>query len=382
MHDFDYQTPTEAFIKKIFDFPILYMILVGFVLSIGLVLLYSIGSSQGTPNKWIDSQILFIVLGLISMLVVAYMPPHWLRLLAWPAWLLNVILLILVLAIGSEAGGATRWLDFKFFRVQPSEVAKYTTVLLLASASQSLNFYKSVNILYWLKYIFAVFLLVALTFLQPDLGTSLLIMFVAIIMLFAAGLHWLWYIAGIILSPFIVMFAWLFLLKDYMKKRVLTLISPSNDLKGDGFHIFQSKIGLGSGGWDGKGLMNSTQAKGKFLPESHTDFIFTVFGEEFGYRGVMVLLFLYIAIILYGYLIALMCKSRFNMLLAFGASTNLFAYVFVNIGMVSGILPVVGVPLALVSKGGSSMVMILIGVGFVMHAYLNRHFDYNKNLNW
>ncbi|MFV0430719.1 MAG: rod shape-determining protein RodA [Alphaproteobacteria bacterium] len=376
----DNQTQHLSFLEKIQRFPWIYFLLIMVVCAIGIAMLYS--AAGGSMKPWADSQLVFLALGVVVMVVVTFMPPLWLRILAWPMWGVTFLMLVLVLVIGVEGGNAVRWLSLGPIRFQPSEIAKYTVVLFLAHVAQSLDWEESRRMQSWLLPLAAIFLLFLLTLIQPDMGTALLIFSTAIVIVFLAGLHWAWFAAGAVSAPFIAIVAWNFVFKDYQKQRVLTLLDPESDPLGAGYHIIQSKISFGSGGLMGKGFLQSTQGGLNFLPEKHTDFIFAVFGEEFGLQGEYLLILLYLLIILIGFVIAWRCRHQFGRIVALGAVTNFFFYIFINMGMVIGLLPVVGVPLPLISKGGTSMVIILFGFGLVMNSHIHRDLVMKKQLEY
>ncbi len=366
-----------SFMERLRMFPFFYFALLLILSLIGILMLYS--AAGGNFDVWAMDQLVFLGLGIIVLVVTAFIPPQLLRMLAWPLWLFTVILLVWVYINGQAGGGAVRWISVGPIRVQPSELAKYASVLLLAHVGHVLDAQQSRNLFYWLPSIMAVLLLVILTMFQPDLGTSLLIMAVLAVMLFAAGLHMSWYVGGILSLPIVIAGAWMFVLKEYQQKRVLTLLDPEADPLGAGYHIMQSKIAIGSGGLYGKGFLESTQGGLNFLPEKHTDFIFTLFGEEFGFLGILLLVILYFLIIASGYIIALRCRHQFGRLLALGCISNFFFYMCINMGMVSGLFPVVGVPLPLISKGGTSMLVIMFGFGLIFNSHIYRHMDLKRH---
>ncbi len=375
-----YSNNNLPFTEKLKRFPLFLFLLILLLCFIGLIMLYS--AARGDFSRWASSQLIFLCLGLIIMCVVAFMPPRFIRLLAWPMYITTLVLLLLVMIIGASGGGAERWIAIGPIRIQPSEIAKYTTVVLLAHIAQSFDWDESRQIKNWIIPLLAVFSLFFLTLIQPDMGTALLIAMVAITIIFLAGLHWWWYLFGIFSAPVIIMLSWKFILREYQKKRVETLFNPESDPLGSGYHIIQSKISFGSGGFFGKGFLQSTQGGLDYLPEKHTDFIFAVFGEEFGLQGEIFLILLYVLIIFSCYIVAWRCRHQFGRILALGAATNFFLYMFVNMGMVTGILPVVGVPLPLISKGGSAMVVILFGFGLVMNAHIHRDMVMKKQLEF
>lgn len=366
-----------SFTERLRMFPFAYFALLITLSFIGLMMLYS--AAGGDFKVWAMDQLVFLGLGVIVLVITTFIPPQILRMLAWPLWLLTVTLLVFVYLKGQAGGGAVRWILIGPIRVQPSELAKYSSVLLLAHVGHILSAEQSRNIINWLPSIFAVLLLMILTMFQPDLGTSLLIIAVLAVMLFAGGLHVGWYIGGILSLPVIIAGAWTFVFKPYQKNRVLTLLDPEADPLGTGYHIMQSKIAIGSGGLYGKGFLESTQGGLNFLPEKHTDFIFTLFGEEFGFLGVLMLIILYLLIIISGYIVAFRCRHQFGRLLALGSISNFFLYMCINMGMVSGLLPVVGVPLPLVSKGGTSMLVIMFGFGLIFNSHIYRNIELKRH---
>ena len=272
--------------------------------------------------------------------------------------------MILVLVVGVGAKGAQRWLSIGGFRFQPSEIMKLAMPVMIA-AYLSKRFLPP-----GIKHVFLALLLIAiptaLIIDQPDLGTSILVAVSGIVVLFFAGLRWGYIIlAGIIFAASLWPI-WHFMMHDYQRQRVLTLLNPEADRLGAGWNIIQSKTAIGSGGLSGKGWLEGTQSRLDFLPEGHTDFIIAVMAEEFGLLGVLMLLGVYILIIMRGMMIALNAQDSFGRLLAASITTTFFVYVFVNMGMVSGLLPVVGVPLPLISQGGTAIVTLMAGFGILM----------------
>jgi rod shape determining protein RodA len=343
---------------------LLIMALSGF----GIVILYS--ASDGSMAV-IYKQVFHFTLAIGAMLVIAQIPPYLLRRFSPYLMLFGIFLLILVLFFGSSGGGAKRWLDLGFVRFQPSEIMKVIVPIAIASIlSEKTLPPKPMPIFISIISIAIIAILIAK---QPDLGTSLLISASGIYVLFFSGIriqilknHWLnisLIISLIIASGYI---AWNYLLMTYQKKRILTLIDPSSDPLGSGYHILQSKIAIGSGGIFGKGLEQGSQSQLNFLPEHTTDFIFSVVAEELGFIGVIFLFTLYALIIYRAFVISFQSEDNFSKLLGASLTLTFFTYVFVNIGMVSGLLPVVGVPLPLISYGGSSLITIMSSFGIIM----------------
>jgi len=292
----------------------------------------------------------------------------------------GVVLLIAVELFGRIGMGAQRWLDLGVIHVQPSEIMKISLVLTLARYFHGLS-YEEVGQIRWLVLPLAIVLFpVILVIKQPDLGTAMLLLASSGAVFFFAGVRAWKFILVIIAGGSALPVLWT-LLHDYQKKRVLTFMNPEQDPLGSGYHILQSKIALGSGGFSGKGFMQGTQSHLSFLPEKQTDFIFTMLAEEHGLIGAMVLISLYILLIAYGYAIALRARSQFSRLLAGGLTTMLFLYVFINIAMVSGLVPVVGVPLPLVSYGGTAMMTLLVGIGLLINCYVHRDVEIPRHMS-
>jgi rod shape determining protein RodA len=327
---------------------------------IGLFILYS---ASGQNAEQMGRQGLSLLVALACLGLFANISPQRLEAVAVPLYVLGLLLLIGVALVGDVSHGAQRWLNLGVARIQPSEMMKIAVPLMLAW-----YFARREGSLRAMDYFFAALFLVipvGLIAKQPDLGTALLISASGFYVLFFAGLSWRLMLGLAISFAGIVPLIWPHL-HDYQRKRIMTLLDPSQDPLGSGYHIIQSSIALGSGGLAGKGWLNGTQSRLDFLPERHTDFIFAVFGEEFGLLGVALLVLLFIGIIARGMVIANNAQNVFSRLLAGSITLSFFTYAFVNMGMVSGILPVVGVPLPLISYGGTSLVMLMIGFGILM----------------
>jgi rod shape determining protein RodA len=331
-----------------------------FAMFISLLLLFS---ASGQSVERVSSQGVNILVSLGLMWAVANIQPQHIERIAVPAYLFGVLMLIAVALFGDISHGARRWLNLGFTKIQPSELLKLAVPIMLAW-----YFSKRESKLKTSDFAVAGLILmvpVLLIMKQPDLGTSLLVSASGFYVIFLAGLSWRFILGGIVgiaaLSPIF----WS-LLHDYQRRRIEILIDPTQDPLGSGYHIIQSTIAIGSGGVTGKGWLNGTQSQLDFLPERTTDFIFAVFGEEFGMIGNLMLLVLFSIIIIRGFVIASQAKSTFSRLLAGSISMTFFTYCFVNMGMVSGILPVVGVPLPLISYGGTSMLTLGLGFGLLM----------------
>ncbi|MEK6806874.1 MAG: rod shape-determining protein RodA [Pseudomonadota bacterium] len=334
--------------------------------ALGLLVLYS---ASGHSMDVVANQMQRLGLGMLVLFACAQLPPDLYRLAAPWLYGITLVLLILVLTLGDDAKGAVRWLDVGLFRFQPSELMKLAMPLAIAAYLHRRPLPPRPQDL--VAVLMMIVVPVLLVVKQPDLGTALLIVAGGGFALFFSGLGWRWILATMASVAAAAPVLWHFL-HDYQRKRVLTFLDPELDPLGAGYHITQSKIAIGSGGLFGKGLLNGTQAKLDFLPEAHTDFIFAVYAEELGLLGVLLLLTLYITLVSRGLIIALRGQDTFQRLLAGSLSLMLFLYVFINIGMVIGLLPVVGVPLPLMSYGGTSMVSLLAGFGMLTSIQTHR----------
>jgi rod shape determining protein RodA len=335
-------------------------------LVIGLMLIYS------AKLEWylVQKQLINFVIAAVMMLVVAQIQPRTYR--AWaPALYFGCLsILALVLVIGDISKGGQRWLDLGILRFQPSEVMKIAVPLMVARSLDQQILPPSLKTLFLpVLYIIVPFFLIAI---QPDLGTAILVASAGFFVLFFAGLSWKIIISVLTLGIASTPMLWYFL-HGYQRKRILTMLNPDLDPLGSGYHIIQSKIAIGSGGIFGKGWLNGTQSHLEFLPERATDSIFAVLGEEFGLIGVLVLLLLYVLIMLRGLYIGMRARDTFSRLLSGSLIMTFFVYLFVNIGMVNGILPVVGIPLPLVSYGGTSLVTVMISFGILMSIQHHRN---------
>ena len=345
------------------DLPLL--LCIGMCFLISMVVLYSAKLEYLILQK----QAIRLVLACGFMIFVAQIPPRIYS--AWAPWLYfsTLIMLILVLFVGDISKGGQRWLDLKLLRFQPAELMKIVLPMMVArSLEQHVLPPQNKLLILPALYIFVPVLLIAL---QPDLGTAILVASAGACVLFFAGISWRF--MGTLFGLCVVStpLMW-FGLREYQRQRILTLLNPESDPLGAGYQIIQSKIALGSGGFFGKGWLNGTQSHLEFLPERTTDFIFAVFGEEFGFVGFFVLLSIYMTIILRGFYIGVQARDTFSRLLAGSLVMTFFVYIFVNIGMVSGILPVVGIPLPLISYGGTSLVTIMVSFGMLMAIQTHR----------
>ena len=364
---------SSAFAKlQSINYPLLGLIITLFF--VGLAALYSI--SNGDFNSWPLKHSQRFILGLIIFFLVIFFDLRLIFGYAYVIFILSIISLVIIPFFGIESNGATRWINIAGISLQPSEFVKYTLILALAKYFHSINNDSSfIKTLIIPLIITIVPVLLVIT--QPDLGTALIILIGGISLFWISGLNYKYFIVGVFSILCSLPVLWQYL-KDYQKERVLTFFNPERDPLGNGYHIMQSKIALGSGGIFGKGYMEGTQSHLNFLPEMQTDFIFTMLGEEFGFIGTLLLLFIYAALIMISIRLALKSRSLFSKYLSLGVCNVFFIYVFVNIGMVTGLLPVVGVPLPFISYGGSSMLAVMFGFGLLMNCYINRNIIIEK----
>ena len=334
--------------------------------AMGLVVLYSAG---GGDIGLIERQLVRLGIAFAGMFIIAQFPPRLLlRLTPW-VFVLGVLLLLAVLITGETSGGAQRWLNLYFVRFQPSEMMKLAVPMMVAWYLADIRLPPGL----WQLLTAAVLIAVPMLMIakQPDLGTALLIASSGFFVVFLAGLQWRLLAFFSVLITAAAPLIWHFM-HDYQRQRVITFLSPEQDPLGSGYHIIQSKIAIGSGGLFGKGWMNGTQSQLDFLPERSTDFIFAVLGEEFGFIGILVLFVLYSIIVVRGIMIAIQAQDSFTRLLAGSLSMTFFVYFIVNTGMVTGLLPVVGLPLPLISYGGTSIVTLMAGFGILMSIQTHR----------
>lgn len=352
------------------------ILLVTATASVGWLMLYSVAG--GNIDTWAEPQMKRFAVGLVLMLGVAFVPIWFWRNMSGVAYLVSLVLLLIVEFFGTVGMGAQRWISLGPIVLQPSELAKVTLVMMLATYYDWLDVKKVSRPLWVLIPVIMILLPTFLVVIQPNLGTSLLMLMVGAAVMFMAGVSY-WYFLGVgaigvgaVASVFTTRGTpWQFL-HDYQYRRIDTFLDPTADPLGAGYNIIQAKIALGSGGWTGKGFMQGTQSRLNFLPEKHTDFIFTTLAEEFGFIGAFSLLALYALVIAFCIASALQNKDRFSSLLILGIAANFFFYLAVNLSMVMGMAPVVGVPLPLVSYGGSAMLVLMVAFGLVQSAHVHR----------
>lgn len=346
------------------------------VASIGFLMLYSVAG--GNIERWAEPQMKRFGAGFFAMIVVAMVPIWFWRNVSAVAYTISLILLLAVELFGEVGMGAQRWINLGFMRLQPSELMKITLVMLLAAYYDWLPLKKISHPLWVAIPVGLIMLPTALVLNQPDLGTSILLLAGGGAVMFMAGVHWAYFAAVIAAGVSLVTAvfqsrgtAWQ-LLKDYQYRRIDTFLDPAADPLDAGYHITQSKIALGSGGWTGRGFMQGTQSRLNFLPEKHTDFIFTTLSEEFGFVGAAALLMLYALIIIFCIISAMNNANRYGALLTLGVAMTFFLFFSVNMAMVMGLIPVVGVPLPLVSYGGSAMLVLMVAFGLVQSAHVHK----------
>ncbi|MGK2946572.1 MAG: peptidoglycan glycosyltransferase MrdB [Candidatus Malihini olakiniferum] len=354
------------------DLPFLLCILV--LLGYSLLLMWS---ASGQDSGMMRRKLVQIAIGFAVMVIMAQIPPRVYEGWAPYLYIICLILLIMVNIFGQISKGAQRWLDLGFIRFQPSEIVKIAVPLMVArfiNRDMCPPSLKNTSIA--LMLIFLPTLMVAI---QPDLGTAILVAASGLLVLFLAGMSWWLITVALVLLTAFIPVLWFFLMHDYQRARVIMLLDPESDPLGAGYHIIQSKIAIGSGGLAGNGWLQGTQSQLEFLSERHTDFIFAVLAEELGLIGVLILITMYLFVIIRGLVIAANAQTSFGRVMVGSMILILFVYVFVNIGMVSGILPVVGVPLPLISYGGSALVVLMAGFGIVMSIHTHRKM-LSKNL--
>jgi rod shape determining protein RodA len=366
--------PTGA--RKVLHLNWALVVLLAAVACTGFLMLYSVAG--GSLDPWAEPQMKRFVLGLAAMFTVAMVPIWFWRNTAALAYAIALLLLVAVEFVGEVGMGAQRWIDLGFLRLQPSELMKIALVMILAAYYDWLDIDKASNPIWIVPPLLLILVPTALVLKQPDLGTAILLLAGGGIVMFLAGVSW-WYfgtaaaaVGGLVYTVIASRGKPWQLLEDYQFRRIDTFLDPASDPLGAGYHITQAKIALGSGGVTGKGFMQGTQTRLNFLPEKHTDFIFTTLAEEFGFVGGISLLSLYGLIIVFCVSMAMRMKDRFSALLTVGIAATFFFYFAVNMSMVMGLAPVVGVPLPLVSYGGSAMLVLMAAFGLVQSAHVHR----------
>ena len=356
--------------QKLLQINWVFVLLICLTASVGFLMLYS--ASNGRMDPWATRQIIRFFIGLTLMLIVAIVDIRvWLK-YAYVIYFIAIGLLLVVEFGGIIGMGAQRWINFGIFNLQPSEIMKVAIILAIARYFYARRL-EYVNSFIHISMPLVLIIFPALLILrQPDLGTTILLVATGLTMLFLVGVK-LWFFAvGLVFSIIACYPIWNFVLLDYQKSRLLTFFDPGRDPLGAGYHILQSKIALGSGGIFGKGFLKGSQSHLSFLPEKHTDFIFTMLAEELGLIGGLALIFLYLLMLIYAFAISVRCRNHFGRLICMGVSISFFLNIFVNIAMVMGILPIVGMPLPLISYGGSAMLTLMFSFGLLLCAFVHR----------
>ncbi|MCE2927439.1 MAG: rod shape-determining protein RodA [Rickettsiales bacterium] len=363
------RSPVQFFLKQFDEINWFIVLVMSAIAGLGVVMMVSAGGGEWSP--WANQQMIRFMAAFIVMLVIATMPMRWLLDYAYLIYFAAVIVLIVVDIIGHTGMGAQRWLRVGGLNLQPSEFTKLAVVIALARYFHNLQPEDIKRIPYLIIPLIMLLIPAALIFRQPNLGTTMIVLSMGMVMCFLAGVQWRYFIGAVVAAVAAAPVAWHFM-HGYQKKRVLTFLDPNQDPLGAGYNIMQSKIAIGSGGFFGKGFLEGSQNQLNFLPEKHTDFIFTMLAEEFGFLGGMVLLSLYALLILCGMLVALRSKSTFGAMIAAGVTTMIFIHVLINVGMVMGLMPVVGVPLPLMSYGGSITLSTVFAVGLMLNCWVHR----------
>lgn len=355
-----------------------FVALISLIAFIGVAVLYSVAG--GNLDPWASRQLVRFAAGFVILVAVALIDIRIWMSLAYPAYAMSVVLLVLVEFFGETGGGAERWLNVGPVQVQPSELMKISLILALARYFHGLTLDEVSRVFFLVPPLALIGMPVVLVLLQPNLGTATILGLCGASLLFLAGLSWKWIVPAVGGALSAIPIAWQFL-HDYQKERVYTFLDPDRDPLGAGYNILQAKIALGSGGIFGKGFLNGTQSHLNFLPEKQTDFIFTMLAEEFGLVGAGLLLALYLAVLAMGVSIALNARSQFARLLAMGICLNFLFYILINVSMVMGLIPVVGIPLPLVSYGGTAMLTVMLGFGLLMSVHVHRNVEIARSSN-
>jgi rod shape determining protein RodA len=351
------------------------VLLASVVAGIGVMALYS--AADGNMQPWASKQMIRFAIALLPMLAATLLNIRRWFAIAYSTYCIALLLVFAVDLRGVIGMGAQRWIDLGIIQLQPSELMSAAMMLALARFFHCLGEEDTGKLRYLIVPTLMIIIPVALVLKQPDLGTAVLLLVGGLVMLFIAGLPLRMFAFATVIGAIVLPLVWR-LLRPYQKSRIYTFLDPDSDPLGAGYHILQSKIALGSGGLLGKGFLRGTQSHLNFLPAKQTDFIFTTLAEEFGLVGGIVLIILYVAMIIYGYAIALRSRSQFGRLLGLGIINNFFLYVFINIAMVAGLIPVVGVPLPLISFGGTAMLTVMFGFGLLMSVYVDRDVQLNR----
>lgn len=368
-----FRDPSFGLSRKILRINWLFVICVCLLAGVGYAALYSAAGGSGTP--YANDQIIRFAGALVMMLCMALVDIRAIEKLSWPAWVLGVLLLVFVLKFGHIGGlGARRWMMVGGMEIQPSELMKLFLVMALGSYFKRATSDQTGNLLFVLPAILITLIPAGLILKEPNLGTALIVAAVGATVMLGAGVRWWWF--ALVLVVVAVAAPFLFEhLHTYQKERIEIFLNPGADPLGAGYNIIQSKIALGSGGLFGQGYLHGTQNQLNFLPEKQTDFVFTIIAEEFGFLGSIAVLTLLMSLVAMAYYTALTCSHVYGRLVALGIATNFFLYCFVNLSMVMGLIPVGGVPLPLISYGGSALTAVMLGFGVLMSIHVHRDIE-------
>jgi rod shape determining protein RodA len=362
-----------SIIDKLYEINWGLVLLITIIAGIGIAMQYSVAGGSWSP--WADKQLIRFVIGFVLMIVVAMVDIRFWMNFAYPAYIVSLLLLVAVEVAGHAGLGAQRWIALGPLELQPSEPMKIALVLALARFLHGQSVEEVSKPLRLIIPLAMIGLPAALVAIQPNLGTTIILALDGAAILFLAGLSWWWILPTLSAAAAAVPLAWRFVLHDYQKSRVLTFLNPESDSLGAGWNITQAKIAVGSGGAAGKGFLQGTQSRLNFLPEKQTDFILTNFAEEFGFVGCIALLILFGVVIGYGVQTASSARSQFGRLLAMGITLNFFFYIMINGLMVMGLIPVVGIPMPLVSYGGTAMIAVMFGFGLLLSVHVHRQVE-------
>ena len=360
-------------LNKITNINLLFIFILIILSTIGSLALYSAG--DGDINLWAKKHIIRFIISLILLFVISVIDIKYIYKNAYSIFLFFLLLLLSVELLGTLGKGAERWIFIFGISLQPSELIKVSLILALARFYHDLRFENIGSIRYVFFPMVIILLPTLLIIFQPDLGTAVTVFLLGILLMFYAGVRIWKFILGFTVTLISLPFLWNYI-KPYQKKRILSFFNPESDPLGQGYQLIQSKIALGSGSVSGKGFLKGTQSYLEYLPEKQTDFIFTLIGEEFGFLGIIFIILLFITLIIISFYISLKSNHTFGKILSMGVSINLFLYVVLNMSMVTGLMPVVGIPLPLISYGGTVMLSIMISFGLLMNADL--HSNYKK----
>jgi rod shape determining protein RodA len=364
---------TLSVVDKLYEINWGLVLLITIIASVGFAMLYSVAGASFSP--WAGKQMVYFAAGLALLIAAAVTDIRFWMSIAYPAYAVSLILLVAVILVGHSALGAQRWLSIGPIELQPSELMKIALILALARFLHGLSIEEVSRPLRLLIPLVMIAMPAFLVLKQPNLGTTIILVADGVSLLFLAGLSWWWIAPAIGAVATAIPLAWRFFLHDYQKQRVMTFLDPESDSLGAGWNITQAKIAIGSGGLTGKGFLEGSQSRLNFLPEKHSDFIITNFAEEFGFVGSVALLLLFAVVIGYGVQIAASARSQFGRLVAMGLTLNFFFYILINGAMVMGLIPVVGIPMPLISYGGTAMLSVMFGFGLLMSVHVHRQVE-------